>query len=191
MEVAFDLTNSMDFHLIRPRAVSAKVGVKVGSLTLPWRAEGAHITGGWLMHVEDGILFEGEEAGGWPTPWAVAKDLHICYLNHGVRGTCVSGVHLTDLNLYASHVSTYPTAVYFAGGCRNLIMTGLEMWMNRAGYMAGYVLDATTDVAISGGIISGGTPVGAVLTPSTSGILMDGVRHNSPLYNMGKGNIFT
>lgn len=183
MEIGIDCGNSMDVHVIRPRVTSAQIGVRVLDEDLGGHGEGFHAEGGWLMHCSTGVRLEGFGSGGWPTPVAHVRNMHIFHLVHGVFATKYCGVHITANDFCGSHLAAFPTGVYMADGCTESFVTENRFWRTGPKAGAGIVLDATGRTLVVGNVVSPALSVGGVITPSCQ-VSEFGNSWGAPLYNL-------
>lgn len=173
MQIGIDVGASMDCHIIRPRIMAAKIGIFAGAPESEGRAEGLHVHEGWMQHVGTGVEMVGESGGGWPTPASWITQMHLNHLQHGIRAFECSGMHLLQNDVYASHYNSGQWGIYLIG-CRNVVIDGNHFWANRPGFYGAIVLDACTNVHISGGVVDDSVLLALHATPSCVNVTTEG-----------------
>jgi hypothetical protein len=159
MEAGIDLIGAMDCHITRPRITGAQHGIRAQSAPDGHpRSEGLRIHGGFLMHVNYGVYIQGSAFGGWVTPVASIRDLHIAFNGkHGnaIRAIGQSFLQISGVNCYASAYHRTAWAIYLIG-CKNVILTDIDVWSNWAtpGFLGGILLDHCENVQINSTSVS-------------------------------------
>lgn len=136
------------------------------------------------MHAVTGIRLRGYGSGGWPTPNAWIRDMHLCVTGFGVQATRYCGLHLSDLDVYTAQADAQLWGVYLADGCLDSTITNLRIWDNRPPelFSGAIVLDQSRDIVCSGQI-GRGASLGLWATPSCSGISNALVPHGAFMYD--------
>lgn len=163
--VGIDCGNSMDFHVIRPNITSCAVGVRVCDTNESGEGEGFHCESGWLMHNYVSVHLKGYGSGGWPTPAAWVKNMHMCHIHQGVLAERYSGVHVESNDIYASHVSQFAWGAYFID-CTDVIYSNNRHWSNHGHPNDGAFVGVRSHITASGNRVN----------PSiaTAGVLLEG-----------------
>lgn len=157
-DIAFDLYNSMDVQMVRPRVNGYKTGIYVKDLDNNGHAEGLHVHGGWLMNVDVGIEADGFGSGGWPTPHLVVDGgVHIAHNKYGVWAKKYTGVQVTDCNIYGTHWSGWPLGVVVED-CWDVRLSN-HHWINRHPEQApagcGIVVNRSKNVLVNNNTVNG------------------------------------
>lgn len=127
----FDVGNSMDVQLVRPRVNGYQTAVRVRDLDLDGHGEGFHLHGGWLMNVDFGVKAEGFGSGGWPTPHLCIDGApHIAANVVGIDVRKYFDVKICNVNSYGTHWSSYPLGVYLED-CRTVTLRDNTFWQNK------------------------------------------------------------
>jgi hypothetical protein len=154
MEAGIDLIGAMDCHITRPRITGAQHGIRAQSAPDGHpRSEGLRIHGGFIMHSNYGVYIQGSAFGGWVTPVASIRDLHIAFNGkHGnaIRAIGQSFLQISGVNCYASAYHRTAWAIYLIG-CKNVVITDCDFWTNWStpGFFGGIILDHCENVEIT------------------------------------------
>lgn len=190
MEIGIDVGASMDCHIIRPRIMACKTGIFAGAPDTDGRAEGLHVEGGWMQHVNIGVELFGEYGGGWQTPASWIERMHLNHLQQAIRVFWCAGVHIVHNDLYASHYQTGQWGIYMVG-CKNVVIDGNHFWTNRPGDYGGIVLDACENVHISGGVVDDSVWRALHATPTCKNVTVEGAtwaraQRTGKIVNLGR-----
>jgi len=151
MQVGIDLCGSMDVHITNPRITCTQTAIQVADYDMQGHGEGLHVTGGFLMHNHVGVRLKGFGSGGWPTPNAWIRDVHIPATRAGVFATKWTGIHVTDCDFYVVQPDAQMWGVYLAEGCTEAVLSNNRIWRTQPhAFLGGYVLDGCRDVLLSG-----------------------------------------